>query len=49
MTRVVLKDENGVLLLDIEVRADGSVTGMARDGYDLFVDGEEAETTVQRA
>lgn len=49
MTKIVVKDEGGTLILDIEVRSDGSVTGMAKDGYDLYIDGEETETSVRRS
>lgn len=37
--RVILKDEDDSLVLDIETRNDVSFQGIVKDGYDLYVDG----------
>ena len=49
MKRFEVKDAEGTLIVDCEIRADGTVIGMAKDGYDVIIDGEELESTIARS
>lgn len=49
MKRFEVKDAEGTLIVDCEIRVDGTVTGMVKDGYDVLVDGEELESTIERS
>ena len=46
--RIQLTNEEGDLVLDIEIKGE-NLEGMVKDGYDIYLDGEELDSTVPRS
>ena len=49
MNHVVINDSEGILIANFELKADGSVDGMVKDGYDVLIDGEELVSTTAKS